>query len=380
VPATALGDGFGPQLAALAAATLRTAENLELMFVTSLRATPLTDRGPSGLSSAAQHYTRREADEIIRSFRDLGITVTPCFSEREFIDMALERVDALHTRQLVVYTTAEGGTGSGRRALIPALCNLLGLSIVNSGAHACALARHKLHANAIMAAAGVRVPATWQFSDGRWASDQAPPLGARVIVKPCWEGMSIGVDEDSVTTVDAVFSSAIAQRNREFGQPAIVQEFVSGEEVAVPLLRIGATTIPLPPVAFRRADGTRFGERPKTFRVEVLDHDTSFATFETTSAMCGALQSAAVRAFDALEMRGAGRIDFRVDADGRAWAFDSNESPPPLRNTSYAFAMSLLGLSLDEMLALWLAAALPGIDDLQDSDQKDSSARGSNLP
>jgi D-alanine-D-alanine ligase-like ATP-grasp enzyme len=53
-------------------------------------------------------------------------------------------------------------------------------------------------------------------------------------------------------------------------------------------------------------------------------------------------------------MRGVGRIDVRIDEDGRAFVFDTNESPPPLGGTAYAVAMASLGFSVVEMLAVWL--------------------------
>ena len=57
-------------------------------------------------------------------------------------------------------------------------------------------------------------------------------------------------------------------------------------------------------------------------------------------------------------MSGVGRMDFRVDPDGRAWLFDTNESPPPLAGTSYAVAMQALGLDVSDMLAVWIGVCL----------------------
>jgi D-alanine-D-alanine ligase-like ATP-grasp enzyme len=80
--------------------------------------------------------------------------------------------------------------------------------------------------------------------------------------------------------------------------------------------------------------------------------------FHATGPVSAELIRAAVSAFDALDMRGAGRIDFRVDADGEAWVFDTNESPPLMRGTSYSRAMEQLGFDFYEMLAVWLGTCL----------------------
>ena len=274
-----------------------------------------------------------------------------------FLQAVADREARKDGRHEIVFTTAEGGSGSGRRALIPAVCNLLKLPVLNSGAHACSLARHKFHANAVLKQVGVRVPEAWQFKDGNWVGAHAPPRGSRVIVKPTYESMSIGIGDDSVLIVDTDFAGFVRERHRNFGQPVLVQEFVSGDEVGVPLVRLD-TTYALPPIAFLRANGERYDTRPKTFDDENLRHDVSHTPYEPPYAQRKALQEAAVLAFDALEMSGVGRIDFRIDADGRAWVFDTSESPPPLGGTSYAMAMDRVGFSLPEMLAVWLGACL----------------------
>ncbi len=337
--------------------TLEISSDIELLFITNLQQGEIVDVGAAGVMNTAQYYSRRQADEIIRSLQNLGLTVRAFYSEREFIDAVARNEHQEGARRKVVFTTAEGGTGAGRRALIPALCNLLSLPFMKSGAHACSLSQHKFHAQAVLRQFGVRVPGTWQFKEGRWSGDVGPPAGSRVIVKPAYESMSIGIDAESVRLVDEGFKGFVESRSRALGQAVVVQEFVSGEEVGVPIARVGVAYA-LPPIAFRRADGEPYGRQPKTFRDENLDGNKSHAPFDAPAAQREALLATAVRAFDILEMRGIGRIDFRVDADGRAWAFDISESPPPLSRTSYAIAMEQLGFSFQEMLAVWVGICL----------------------
>lgn len=341
----------------VASRTLDISSQITLLFVTNVSQGELADLGPNGVLNIAQYYTRRQADEIIRSFQELGLTVEAFFDEQSFLKAAVDREQRRNGRYDIVFTTAEGGSGSGRRALIPALCNLLNLPVLNSGAHACSLARHKFHANAVLKQVGVRVPEAWQFKDDDWVGARKPPPGSRVIIKPTYESMCIGIGDDSVLIVDASFVDVVREKYRRFGQPVFVQEFVSGEEVGVPLIRLDKTYA-LPPIAFLRANGEPYNARPKTFDDENLGHDVSHAPYEPAQAQRRALQEAAVLAFDALEMSGVGRIDFRIDADGRAWLFDTSESPPPLGGTSYAMSMNLVGFPLPEMLAVWLGACL----------------------
>jgi D-alanine-D-alanine ligase len=83
-----------------------------------------------------------------------------------------------------------------------------------------------------------------------------------------------------------------------------------------------------------------------------------YVPYKTRPEQYAAIQRAAKTAFDVLGMSGIGRVDFRVDADGRAWAFDTNESPAPLAGTAYGTAMEQLGFPLRKMLAVWLGIGL----------------------
>jgi D-alanine-D-alanine ligase len=374
------GSGVDPNLVELMSTLARQATDLApqttLLFVTNIREGDAFDVGPDGISNVSQYYTRDQADAIIRSFQNLGVTVRSFFSEREFIADVVDREPPSGPE--IVYTTAEGGSGLGRRALIPSLCNLLGLPVLNSGAHACSLARHKLHANAVLRRFGVRVPETWQFGDGAWVGGRKPTLGARVIVKPAFESMCIGIDHESIQVVDVDSEDFIRARSEAFAQPVVVQEFVSGDEIGVPLVRVDRTHA-LPALEVRRGDGEPFGGLPQTFEDHV-HRNVLHVPYEAETSVYAAIQRAAVIAFDALGMSGVGRVDFRVDADGRAWAFDTNESPPPLAGTAYGAAMEKLGFPLEKMLAVWLGLGLREAGLIQESDQKLRLQSGSSLP
>lgn len=343
-------------LRALANRVREDAAQLRVVFVTNLRHAPVADLGENGLLNLGQYYTTDQADQIISSLQELGVEVVSFFTEKEFIAAAVSDGFATSGKRPVVYTAAEGGSGSGRRALIPSLCNLLGLPVLNSGPHGCSIARHKFHANAVLARAGVRAPATWMYRVDGWLTDP-PPSGARVIVKPTYESSAIGVGDDSVRAVDGDLVEFLEAKVAAFGQPVVLQEFITGEEIGIPLVQVDRTCA-LPAVSFRRADGSAYGEQPKTFKMEVIDQDASYALYDGPAVMVESYSEAACRAFDALEMSGVGRMDFRVDPDGRAWLFDTNESPPPLAGTSYAVAMQALGFDVSDMLAVWIGVCL----------------------
>jgi D-alanine-D-alanine ligase len=74
--------------------------------------------------------------------------------------------------------------------------------------------------------------------------------------------------------------------------------------------------------------------------------------------LCVELASLARSAFEALELSGFGRIDFRVDASGRPYIFDVGVSPGLSTGSSAFASISALGLSHAEFLRSIVGASL----------------------
>jgi hypothetical protein len=84
----------------LVTTTKHAADELRLLFVTNLRPEEdPVDLGPAGVLNTAQHYTRREADEMVRAFQDLGLTVEPFFSEMKFFEAIVAGDEPCDDRQ-----------------------------------------------------------------------------------------------------------------------------------------------------------------------------------------------------------------------------------------------------------------------------------------
>lgn len=336
------------------------ADSTTVIFVTNLREGAPFDVYDGGISNSVQYYTLDQADTIIRSIQDAGFHVLSFFSETEFMQFAMSA--DFHGKTLanrVVFTAAEGGTGAGRRALIPSFCRLLDLPYCNSGPHGCSVARHKFHSNAILQRAGVRAPETWLYHGNRgWIGAGRPQAGTRVIVKPTYESMAIGIDEGSVCFVDEGLDTFLMQRALRFGQPVTIQEFIVGREIGVPIIELERVEA-LPPIEWLKDGFQPLSDQPRTFVQQNLDKRYVGKPIRDVPEDLRLVASeAAVMAFEALDMAGAGRIDMRLDEDGRAWVFDTNESPPPLATTSYARSLATLGFNISDMLSLWVGGAL----------------------
>jgi D-alanine-D-alanine ligase len=144
------------------------------------------------------------------------------------------------------------------------------------------------------------------------------------------------VDDESEARLDTIAA--------EIGQAVTVQEFVAGTEVYVPVLSCPERVVP-PPV---EAVVTRRPDDPEA----VLTMDDNLRPgalvhrpFDGPTEVIERLAANAVQVFDALELSGLTRIDFRVDERGRPWVFDIAVEPG-LGLESAAFA-SLAELGFD---------------------------------
>ncbi len=331
----------------------RHADEITILFVTSLRAEIPRDTGDVGLLQLAQHYTESQANDIISAFRSIPVTVRPFFSERELLSYFVNEFDRQKlTRFPLVYTTAEGGTGSGRRGLIPAVSRFYGVPCCNSGAYGSSIGRHKHHANLLAKLNKVSVPESWYFMrDGRWFGGSGPPRGAKVILKPTYELASIGISARSVMRVAPGFEETCRSLLTTWQQPVSVQEFRSGFEIGVPVAQL-PDECALPLTGFAGPSELRYGPGFRTFEQENLQPSRAYFLPDFLSDdQINSISLDAIRAFRALELEGVGRIDMRIDEDGRWYAFDLNESPPPVFNSAMGFSLQSLGLNYAEFLA-----------------------------
>lgn len=343
------------------AGTRKAAAEVEILYVTNLIDGKIEHYSNTGLSMSSQYYYESEVSNVIQALESIGLSVRPFYSEIEFITwITSDEFKVSDDRWRLVVTTAEGGEGEGRRALIPSFCNLVGLACWNSPAHGSSVARHKFHANKILSACGMKVPRTWfySFNRKRWLNHDLPEIGAKLIIKPAWESGSKGVDDDSIFIADNKLTERVAARSTSFGQSCIVQEFKTGYEIGVPIVAIPETTA-AGLIGFSDGDKERYGSRARTFSDEkIVKSAKNFPFHQLCSHQEERVLRLAERAFDALSMKGLGRIDMRIDEDGEGWIFDTNESPPPLPRSSFIQLFNSLGYSYEDALSLMIGVNL----------------------
>lgn len=310
-------------------------------------------------SIATSFYSAEELDDMIRAFRALGCYVQHFADEVEFMAWATAGgITSLCYANKFVYIGSVNGIGPGRRCLVPSFCSLEGIRTLNSDAYSSAINRHKFHWTRLLGSFGIGVPQSWLYDlRNGWLGGHSPPDGLRVIAKTLHEDSSIGVSSAGVGPWSATLSQHVEDMAGTFAQPIMVQQFIAGSEVEVPVLELGAARIAAPLLLLDQT-GASSDDDYLSYDV-VWDDRYRFSEADTLPATLREhLQQIARQVCQLLNFRYLSRVDFRVDEGGKAYVIDISTTPHLTRHSSYGQLFAGLGLEYADVMATLLGAGL----------------------
>ncbi len=237
----------------------------------------------------------------------------------------------------------------GEDGTVQGALELLGIPYTGSGVMASAIAIDKVMTKRIWLAEGLPTP-QWRKVAGADATRAAfSALGSPMIVKPAREGSSIGLSK--VMTVDDC-EAAYAQA-AQVDEQVLCEQFVSGEEVTVPVLGSGSEARALPVIRIVAPDGN-------------YDYQNKYFTDDTKYLVpCGlptgeeeSIQQIVLRAYQVLGCRGWARADVMIDARTRKpYLLEINTSPGMTGHSLVPMSAKAAGISYEELCVRLLEAA-----------------------
>jgi len=224
------------------------------------------------------------------------------------------------------------------------------------------LSANKPHANELMASCGFSCPASILVPALRSLEDPdlLTPLGdsERVVLKPAYEEASVGL-RLLPNDIDEV-SKAIMELRPHIPGPFLVQQYIHGLDVAVPIIGDPEPHC-LPALALHRLDET--DNSPFVF--DALHKRTKRgleyrATTDWDAAVMGQVYDMASTAFTVLSQRDYARLDCRVDSEGGCWFLEVTPNPE-VRPGKASFAVSArtAGISFADLLGLIVRREAP---------------------
>ncbi len=243
----------------------------------------------------------------------------------------------------IVFNIAYGIQGEARYTHVPAMLEMAGVPYTGASPLGHAVSLDKVIAKVLMRDAGVPTPA---FRVLRRANDDAGELRFPLIVKPRRESTSYGLQ---FVRTPSELTSAVAAVVATYGQDALVEEFITGREVAIGL--IGNDHVEyLPPVELEFTDG----------RVQTLTWDDKYhrspdeprkicpALFD--EAMRSRLEELALATFRACHCRDYARVDIRIDQHGEPYVLEINSMTSLGPGSSFTLASRHAGYSFESLV------------------------------
>jgi len=220
----------------------------------------------------------------------------------------------------LAFNIAEGVEGPSRESIAPAVLELLGIPYTGSDGVTLGVSLNKALTKRLAEWAGIPTPPFVLFESAEQVRGSADGLEFPVLLKPNFGGSSVGVGPDSLIHCPAALPEAVERTIAQYGQPCLAERFVSGVDVTVGLLGNREVEI-LPPATIRTAEGI-YSARAKE------QHDRLITCpCELPRGLWDQLADWSLRMFRLLNVRDLARLDYVVDAEGRAYFLEINPLP-----------------------------------------------------
>jgi D-alanine-D-alanine ligase len=237
----------------------------------------------------------------------------------------------------------------GEDGTVQGALELLGIPYTGSGVMASAIAIDKVMTKRIWRAEGLSTPAWKKVTSSAATRAALAELGAPMIVKPAREGSSIGLTKVmTAEQCDAAYAAAAKE-----DEQVLCEQFISGDEVTVPVLGTGAAARALPVIRIVAPGGN-------------YDYQNKYFTDDTQYLVpCGlpageeeAIQQLVLQAYGVLGCRGWARADVMIDHRTRKpYLLEINTAPGMTGHSLVPMSARAAGISYEALCVQLLQAA-----------------------
>ena len=308
----------------------------------------------AGSDDAFEEYDSPATVELIaRALEAEGHAIIMLGGGREFVG------NILHEKVDFVFNIAEGrGNYRSREAQVPSILEMLDIPYSGSDPQCLAVCLDKPVTKKLVAVAGVPTPKWCVFSDRQELSQiSVGSFPFPAIVKPAYEGSSKGIRLTSVVKDSQQAIEAIESLLEKYRQPAMMEEFITGDEVTVGIIgNCPPKVLGMMRILPKRRDGYF------VYSLEVKRNYLDLVEYECLPRLepkvLHNLEASGLNAFKALGCRDFARLDFRVNPEGVPYFLEINPLPGLGTHSDLVIMAQKLGWTHKELIAGVLSAAL----------------------
>jgi D-alanine-D-alanine ligase len=273
------------------------------------------------------------------------------------LSLAFRQFDEL--RPDLVFNMVEGLDGVNRESQVPAVLEALGIPYTGSDPLTLALCLDKSRAKEILSYHRIPTPSFVVVSN-ETDLDRLGSFPVPAIVKPLFEGSSRGITDDCLAKDGAALLSKVKEILTRYGQPALVEQFLSGREFTVAMLGNGVDleVLPLVEICFDqlppRANPIYSFEAKWVWDTPERPVEIFRCPADVDPKIAGEIEDVCRRAFAVLRCRDWCRTDVRLDAGGVPNIIELNPLPgilpKPEDNSCFPKAARAAGYSYVELV------------------------------
>jgi len=303
----------------------------------------------AGGLSHERDVSLRSGRRVAEALRETGAEV----DERDVDAALLPSLRAEPPACVVPLLHGETGEDGALREVL----EMLDLPYVGSVPSACRAAFDKPVAKTVVARQGLHTPASVALPHetfrelGAAAVMEAmvASLGLPLIVKPAKAGSALGctVVRDAVDLPGAMVNAFA------YGETALVERFIEGQEVAVPVVDTGDGPRALPVVSIKPDGGVY--DYTARYTAGSTEFEVPAKLPDDLATECARV---AVTAHEALGLRDISRSDLMIDAEGTVWFLEVNVAPGLTETSTVPLSVQAAGLDLGELVGTLVRCAV----------------------
>jgi len=263
--------------------------------------------------------------------------------------------DLEHLDVDIVFNISEGQSGRNRESQVPVILEMKNIPFVGSDGLTLALTLDKLMAKKIFLVEGIPTPEFIEVKHSHSLID-TNHFEFPLMVKPRFEGSSRGIDSGArVGNLEELISRTNYIIDT-YKQPALVEQFIKGREFTIAIVGDDPPEV-LPPVQVKIMGELYLGEKFYTFG-HISSNELEYVCPASISKeLEDKIKDLARRAYQAVECRDFGRVDFRVDEQDNPYVLEVNPLPCLASDDVFMLIPKVLELSYPAIIGKILQSA-----------------------
>ena len=280
-----------------------------------------------GGQSAEREVSLDSGRGVLEALRSLGVDAHPS----DGIPALLDAVRAGHFARVFNILHGAGGENGELQGALQSL----GVPYTGSGVLGSALSLDKVRAKQVWIALGMPTPKFRALPRGSDVHAAAREIGFPLIVKPVWEGSSVGVTR----VFDEAGLDAAVELASQYPGDLLMETLIEGDATEGGEYTVGILGREVLPTIKIVPKGEYYD-----YNAKYVAEDTQYIVPGLDGVAEEAMRALALQAFDALDCFGWGRVDVMRDRHGKNWLLEVNTAPGMTSHSLVPKAAAVAGL------------------------------------